>query len=188
MSFSIAEDELRSMDAESMKGDYAAWNYFQSIDRKENARFVARFKAKYGADRVTDDPIEAGYFGVHLWAQAVRDTGTDEVSAVRRALRDQTYAAPEGLVSVDGDTMHTWKTVRVGRITDNGQFEVVWTSQHPVRPVPFPVFKSKTEWEQFLTDLYEGWGENCAAPPQPQGVETSGGGELPGAGAGADPG
>jgi urea transport system substrate-binding protein len=25
---------------------------------------VKAYKAKYGADRVTDDPIEAGYFGV----------------------------------------------------------------------------------------------------------------------------
>ena len=40
-------------------------NYFQSIDTEENRGIVSRFKARYGAHRVTDDPMEAGYFGVY---------------------------------------------------------------------------------------------------------------------------
>ena len=54
-----------------MVGDYAAWDYFQSIDRPENREFVRKFKALYGPDRVTSDVIEAAYCSVHLWAQAV---------------------------------------------------------------------------------------------------------------------
>ena len=50
------------------------------------------------ADRVTDDPIEAGYFGVYLWAQAVEDAETAEVAAVRSKLGRQSFAAPEGIV------------------------------------------------------------------------------------------
>ncbi len=49
MSFSIAEDELRTLGAEDMIGDYACWNYFQSIDTKANNDFVRRFKEKYGS-------------------------------------------------------------------------------------------------------------------------------------------
>jgi urea transport system substrate-binding protein len=32
MAFSVAEDELRSMETEKLVGHLAAWNYFQSID------------------------------------------------------------------------------------------------------------------------------------------------------------
>ena len=73
-----------------MVGDYASWDYFQSIERPENQVFVKRFKEKYGADRVTSDVIEAAYNSVWLWAQAVSEAGTDEC---RR--RDQGDAAPE---------------------------------------------------------------------------------------------
>jgi urea transport system substrate-binding protein len=169
ISFSIAEDELRSTNARTMAGDYAVWNYFQSMDTPENKEFVARFKQKYGQDRVTDDPIEAAYFGLYLWAQAVKDAGTDEVGAVRKAVANQTFAAPEGLVSIDSENQHTWKMVSVGRIKSDGQFEIVWTSARPVRPVPFPIYKTRAEWERFLDDLYAGWGNSWANPGKPSG-------------------
>jgi urea transport system substrate-binding protein len=164
MSFSIAEDELRNMDPSTIAGDYATWNYFQSIEREENAAFVASFKQKYGADRVTDDPIEAGYFGVHLWAQAVEDAGTDDIAQVMKKLAYQSYPAPGGIVSIDPDNQHTWKTVRVGRVRTDGQFEIVWTPENPVRPLPFPDSKSRSQWEASLAALFDGWNGNWANP------------------------
>src|SRR5271156_5094860 len=44
LSFSIAEDELRKLPLREMVGDYAAWDYFQSIDRLENREFIRKFK------------------------------------------------------------------------------------------------------------------------------------------------
>jgi len=164
MSFSIAEDELRTMPAQDPVGDYASWNYFQSVDSASNKSFVQRFKQAYGTDRVTDDPIEAGYFGVFLWAQAVREAGTDNVEAVHKTIKTQSLQAPQGMVYIDADNNHTWKTVRIGRIIDEGQFDIVWNSEKPVRPVPYPVYRSRTQWEGFLQGLYEGWGQNWANP------------------------
>jgi urea transport system substrate-binding protein len=164
VSFSLAEDELRHMDAPSMAGDFAAWNYFQSVDTPENRRFVQAFRARYGRNRVTDDPMEAAYFGVQIWARAVTAAGTTDVPAVRRALRDQSLAAPEGVVSLDPATQHIWKIVRIGKIRVNGQFEIVWSSKDPVRPIPYPSFRTKTEWESFLTELQKGWGGSWASP------------------------
>ncbi len=89
VAFSVAEDELRSMETEKLVGHLAAWNYYQSIDTPENAKFVAAFK-KYckdkglpgGESRVTDDPIEAAYFGVYVWKAAVEKAGTFNVDEV----------------------------------------------------------------------------------------------------------
>jgi urea transport system substrate-binding protein len=164
MSFSLAESELSSMNAAGIAGDYAAWNYFQSVDREENREFVQRFQEKYGANRVTDDSIEAGYFGVYLWAQAVEDAGTDELSAVRRKLPNQSFPAPQGIVSIDSNNGHTWKTVRIGQIRKDGQFDIVWTSGRPLRPVPYPIYRTSKQWDEFLDNLYRKWGGSWANP------------------------
>lgn len=66
ISFSIGESELGQLDAEAMAGDFAAWNYFQSIASEENKQFVASFQEMYGPQRVVTDPMEAEYVGIKL--------------------------------------------------------------------------------------------------------------------------
>ncbi len=156
--FSIAEDELRKLPLKAMVGDYAAWDYFQSIDRPENRAFVQKFKAVYGGDRVTSDAIEAAYNSVYLWAQAVAEAETDQVADVIKALRRQSLNAPEGIVTVDSETQHTWRPVSIGRIRGDGQFDLVWSTDKPIRPIPYPRSRTQSEWESFLNDLYRGWG------------------------------
>jgi urea transport system substrate-binding protein len=158
ISFSIAEDELRKLPLPAMIGDYAAWDYFQSIDRRENKEFVQRFRRKYGADRVTSDVIEAAYNSVWLWARAVHEAGTAEIPEVIRAMRRQSLNAPEGIVTVDDETQHTWRPVYVGRIRADGQFDLVWNSEKPIRPIPYPRSRSQEEWNSFLDNLYRNWG------------------------------
>ena len=151
-----------------MAGDYAAWNYFQSSTAKRTAQFVSRFRKRYGAASTTSDPMEAAYFGVYLWAQAVNEAESDNVDEVREAIRHQSLRAPEGIVSIDPENLHTWKTVRVGRINEHGQFDVVWSSGRPVRPVPFPPFRTQDAWLEFLDSLKARWGgawSNSAATP-----------------------
>ncbi len=160
MSFSLAEPELQALHVAGLAGDYATWNYFQSIDSAENHAFVRAFRALYGANRVLGDPLEAAYFGTQLWAQAVEQEGTANVAVVQRGIRRQSYRAPEGIVYVDPETQHTWKSVRVGRIRNDGQFEIVWNSGKPERPMPFPVTRRRDVWQRFLGDLYQSWNGN----------------------------
>jgi urea transport system substrate-binding protein len=158
VTFAVAENELRGPAAADMAGDYAAWNYFQSLDRPENQAFVKAFKARYGGDRTTSDVTVASYNGVRLWAQAVREAETADVRPVRNTMRHQSMNAPEGIIAIDPDTQHTWRPVFIGRIRSDGQLDVVWTSRTAVRPVPFPISRSRTEWEAVVADLYRSWG------------------------------
>ena len=160
MSFSVAEVELRDWNLSGMEGEYAAWNYFQSLETAENREFVASFRERFGEDRVVSDPMEAAYVGVHLWAQAVREAGSFEPRKIRGALADQSYPAPGGMVYVDRTSQHVWKTVRIGRIQPEGRFEIVWSSEKPVRPIPFPAYRSPPEWESLLLSFYRSWGNH----------------------------
>ncbi|HIK38855.1 MAG: urea ABC transporter substrate-binding protein [Geminocystis sp.] len=137
MSVSIAEEEIRGIGPEYIKGHYAVWNYFQSVDTPENKEFVQKFKTRYGQNRVTADPIEAAYFQVYLWAKAVEKAGSTDVDKVRQAAKGIEFKAPGGIVKVDEENQHTWKTVRIGVVTEDGQFKEVWNSGSPVKPDPY---------------------------------------------------
>jgi urea transport system substrate-binding protein len=105
--------------------------------------------------------MEAGYLGVHLWAQAAHAADDpDDVAAIRRALPNQSFEAPGGRVRIDAQNQHTWKTMRLGRIVEGGQFEIVWSSEKPIRPEPYPSSRSPAAWKEFLNKLYETWGGN----------------------------
>jgi urea transport system substrate-binding protein len=164
ISFSIGEDELRKLSPAHTVGQYSAWNYFQSIDRPQNKKFVNAFQERYGRDRVTMDVIAASYNSVRLWAQAVAEAGTDDVKFVRDAMRRQSLDAPEGVISIDPNTHHTWRPVYIGKARADGQFDLVWTSQKPIRPVPYPLTRTKAEWDAYLSDLYARWRNTWANP------------------------
>ena len=137
LSVSVAEEEVRGIGADNIAGHPVAWNYFQTTDEPQNDEFVEAYKEKYGADRVTDDPIEAGYVQVHLWARAVEKAGTTNVEKVKEASKGLTYEAPEGKVTIDGDNQHLFKTPRVGIVQPDGLIEEVFTADEPVKPDPF---------------------------------------------------
>jgi len=108
--------------------------------------------------------IEAAYFSVHLWAQAIGESGRADVASIRKELLGQSFNAPEGVISIDPATQHTWRSFSIAKILPNRQFDVVWTSRKPIRPIPYPLSRPKAEWDRFLLDLYHGWGNAWANP------------------------
>jgi len=166
ISFSLGEEELRHLNVVAMTGDYAAWTYFQSIDSPENNNFLSKFHKKFGPQRLVTDPMEAAYFGIKLWASAVRDAGTTETAEIRRSMRNQRILAPEGDVRIDPGTQHTFKTPRIGRVKGDGQFEIVWKATTPEKPVPYTASRTTEQWRAYLHDLYAGWGNQWEASPK----------------------
>lgn len=152
-SSSIAEAELASMEPGLMAGHYAAWNYFETVQRDENRAFIEHFQKRFGMQRVLDDPMEAAYVGVHLWVNAMREANTTVISAVKATLDMQAMNAPEGIVAVDAETHHLWKTVRIARARADGQFDIVWQSGRSIGPRPYPFFISRTEQDK-MTEGY----------------------------------
>lgn len=137
LSVSVAEEEVRAIGPEFLAGHLVAWNYYQTTDTPQNTEFVKAFKAKYGDDTVTSDPMEAGYVAVHLWAAAVEKAGTTEVEAVKKAAAGIEFDAPEGKVTVDGETQHIYKTARIGVIGADGLITQVSGSDEPIKPDPY---------------------------------------------------
>ncbi len=147
MAFSVAEDELRAMDTEYLKGHLASWNYFQSDDSAENKKFVAAFKAfckknnlPGGESRVTDDPICWAYTDLYLWKAAVEKAKSFEVKDVIAALSDMEVTSPAGKVKMHKDNHHLAKYAIIGEIQEDGQFEILSRTEELVIPEPFSEF------------------------------------------------
>jgi urea transport system substrate-binding protein len=148
VAFSVGEEELRGIDTKPLVGQLAAWNYFQSVDNSVNSAFVDKWKAYAKAKNlpnyqtaVTNDPMEATYVGINMWAQAVAKAGTTEVDKVREALAGQTFEAPSGYtLTMDKTNHHLHKPVMIGEVQDDGQFSIVWQTEGPLRAQPWSPF------------------------------------------------
>ncbi|MEB3295309.1 MAG: urea ABC transporter substrate-binding protein [Synechococcales bacterium] len=145
MSVSIAEEEVQAIGTQYLKGHYAAWNYFQTVNTPASKTFVEAFKKEYGEKRVVNDPMEAAYIMVYLWAQAVAKAGTaDDLDAVKKAAYGQTFDAPEGKVTLNSNH-HLSKFVRIGEVADDGLFKIVFETTDAVAPVPWNQFVAETK-------------------------------------------
>ncbi|MEK1906209.1 MAG: urea ABC transporter substrate-binding protein, partial [Pseudomonas sp.] len=145
VAFSVGEEELRGIDTKPLVGQLAAWNYFESVDNPVNTQFVTAWKAYAKAKSlpnyqtaVTNDPMEATYVGIHMWAQAVEKAGSTDVDKVREAMAGQTFAAPSGYtLTMDKTNHHLHKPVMIGEVQDDGQFSIVWQTEGPLRAQPW---------------------------------------------------
>ena len=152
MAFSVAEDELRAMEVPPLVGHLAAWNYFMSIDTPENKTFIKAFQTRYGKERVTDDPIEAAYYGVYVWAKAAELAKSIEVDRVREKVYGLEFDAPGGKKSMHPTNQHTMKPVYIGEILKTGQFKVVWKSKGLVEPDSYSkILPRKEGWTPAIT-------------------------------------
>ncbi|HEX5656762.1 MAG TPA: urea ABC transporter substrate-binding protein [Polyangiales bacterium] len=171
VAFSVGEEELRGIDATPLVGHLAAWNYFQSLDTPENKAFVEKWKAYVkkanlpgGDKRVTNDPMEATYIGIHQWAQAVKQAGSTDVDAVRQAIGYQTFRSPSGFdIKMDAKNHHLHKPVYIGEIKADGQFDIVWKTSEPIRAQAWSPYipdsaKKVADW------TYPWACGNCTAP------------------------
>ena len=148
VAFSVGEEELRGIDTKPLVGHLAAWNYFMSIDNAENKGFIAQWKAYVkdknlpdGDKRVTNDPMEATYLGITMWAQAVEQAGTTDVDAVRMAVGGQKVKAPSGFeLEMDAKNHHLHKPVFIAEVKGDGQFKVVWQTPGPIVAAPWSPF------------------------------------------------
>ena len=136
VSVSIAEEEAAAIDVD-LTGQMTSWNYYQTIDSPANTKFVKAFKAEYGNDAVTSDPMEAAYTSLFLWKGMVEKAGSFEVDEVIEASDGVSFESPEGTVTVNGENHHIAKTALIGEIQPNKLIKAIWSSDEPIEPDPF---------------------------------------------------
>jgi len=149
VAFSVGEEELRGVDTKPLQGHLAAWNYFMSIKAPANDEFTKKWAAYAKARNIpghkdkplTNDPMEATYIGIQMWKQAVEKAKSTDTDKVIAAMAGQTFKAPSGITSkMDEKNHHLHKSVFIGEVKADGQFNVVWKTPGPVRAQPWSPF------------------------------------------------
>ncbi|MQX38420.1 urea ABC transporter substrate-binding protein [Roseospira navarrensis] len=126
VAFSVGEEELAGIDTAPLVGHLAAWNYFMSADTDANYDFIDAWHAFIGDDtRVTNDPMEAHYIGFNMWVKAVEAAGTTDPDAVIDSIVGVAVPNLTGGYSAMMPNHHITKPVLIGEIQDDGQFEIV---------------------------------------------------------------
>ncbi|TIM04940.1 MAG: urea ABC transporter substrate-binding protein [Mesorhizobium sp.] len=144
MAFSVGEEELAGLDTAPLVGHLAAWNYFQSIDTPENAKFIADWQKFIKSDkRTTNDPMEAHYVGFNMWVKAVEKAGTTDPDKVIDAVIGVSVPNLTGGYSTMMPNHHITKPVLIGEIQADGQFETVSQTSGLVMG---------DEWSDYLAD------------------------------------
>ncbi|WP_310449844.1 transporter substrate-binding domain-containing protein [Sulfuritalea sp.] len=152
-SLTTCEAEIKAMGAEYAAGHYTAAPYFQSIDSDTNRRVLDLYRKFMGGEVVTNMCWEAAYFQVHMFANAMRQSGTDQVEALLPELLGAEFQAPQGRVRIDPATHHTCLYPRIGRANSKGQFTIVREAKRPVHPDPYLVTYSLGDWTTQIDTL-----------------------------------
>ena len=124
MSFSVSEEEVFAIGPKYLEHSLASWNFFQSLESQNAKEFTRRFQAMHGIHRVTNDPAEAAYDMVHIWALAAVKANSVDPALVREALPGTIFEGPEGRVEVQPNH-HLKKRVFIGEVQANGQFKII---------------------------------------------------------------
>jgi branched-chain amino acid transport system substrate-binding protein len=145
-SLTTSETEVKHMGADIAKGHITAATYFQSIATDSNRRCVAKLKQRFGADAITNMCWEAAYFQTYLLAAGLSAAGTDNVQQLLPTLLGIEFMAPQGMVKIDAENHHAYLTPRIGRVREDGQFDILDEAKQPVKPDPYLVEHSLEDW------------------------------------------
>jgi len=137
VSFSLAEDELRSLPTKNLVGELGCWSYFMSLKTPGNKTFLKNWSNWLKSEnyhgvikekRTVDSPIVLSYSSVYLWKRAVEKAGTFDVNAVRKVLEsgDINFDGPGGKITVQANH-HCTMDVYIGETKANGQFKILET-------------------------------------------------------------
>jgi len=137
VSFSLAEDELRSLPTKDLVGELGCWTYFMSLSTPENKKFLKNWASWLTTEnhegvvkekRVVDSPMVLSYDGVYLWKKAVEDAKSFDVDKVRAALEADniSFDGPGGKITIQKNH-HATKNVYIGETKADGQFKIIKT-------------------------------------------------------------
>jgi len=133
----MAETDIEAMGNNVAEGHITSFNYFQSVATPENEKFVKDYHDKYGQNEPITAVMQSSYVSVYLLKEALEKAGDNpDTETLVKAFAGIEFNAPEGTIRVDEKNNHTWLHSRIGRVNQEGQFEIL-VEKEPIKPEPW---------------------------------------------------
>ena len=152
-SLTTSEAEISQMERGMATGHYTSAPYFQSIQSDVNLRCLARLRQRFDGSIVPNLCWEASYFQMHIFANALRQSGDEGIAQLIPHILGSEFDAPQGRIKIDPTNHHTCLYPRIGRVNTEGQFTIVRQATRSVYPDPYMVTHSLGDWTAKLDDL-----------------------------------
>ena len=136
-SITTTEAEIGAMGPEVGEDHITAASYFEGIATPSSAAFAALYRKKFVGAKATNVCAETAYFQVHLFAQALAQSGSTVTDDLRPIVLGSSFDAPQGRIKINASSGHADLWTRIGRANKSGQFDLVWESTAPVESDPF---------------------------------------------------
>lgn len=153
-SLTTSENEIAAMGGEAAAGHFTSAPYFEVHKSPENEKFVAAYKKRWGADKVTHFVSEACYFQTYMFKQAVEKLGKGDITpnTIREAVKGVEMIAPQGKVRLEPENLHTWLWPKIAQAKSNGQFEIIVQSKEWLKPDPYAAYPNQVCTEKGLVE------------------------------------
>lgn len=125
------EVEIKAMGSKYAAGHYSCFSYFQSLDIPENDLLVKGMKEKYGLDTVISSVMCSTYIGVQIVLDAICHLQSIERKKIIKYLYEKEFSSPSGKIKIESNH-HLSREMRIGKAKENGQFEIVWSSEKQI--------------------------------------------------------
>jgi branched-chain amino acid transport system substrate-binding protein len=152
-SLTTSEAEISQMEKGLVTGHYTSAPYFQSIESAANLRSLQSLRRRLGESCVPNLCWEASYFQMHIFANAMRQSGSDDIAELLPRVLGSEFDAPQGRVRIEPTNHHTCLYPRIGRVNSEGQFTIVRQARRSVYPDPYLVTHSLGDWAARLDTL-----------------------------------
>ncbi|MCC3358208.1 transporter substrate-binding protein [Bacillus sp. REN16] len=153
------ETEIDVMGAKVAQGHYGSASYFQSIKNEQNLHFVKNFRQFTKGNKGISSVMFNTYLGTKLIIDSIIETKSIEHRTIFYHLSDKKIESPCGTLVFDSTHRHLSRPAKIGKVLSDGQFGIVWDSEHNISPKPF---KEKGRRYEHLNEVFlRAWGEVC---------------------------
>ncbi len=136
----VVDDNLLPAMGKAVEGVISAWHYQADVKGEANAKFLASFKAKFGAEAVPSYRVMQGWDALDLVYKTLAKTGgVTEVEAFMTALKGTKLDSPRGPVLIEPTTrditqnIYIRKGTIVGGVAENVTFATIEAVKDPAK-------------------------------------------------------
>ncbi len=134
--FSIAahESAIKAIGSAAV-GNFAAFDYFNTIDTPENKAFISKYESLFGTETTVTNSAEGAYHGTYMLAEAMKKAKSLSPADIIAAAANLEVKTPAGIIKMDAVNHHAWLNVYLGRVNKDLRYDILYKSEGLVAPV-----------------------------------------------------